>query len=42
MLSFGLPPAQIKNVLNKYLKHSKIIPLQMAKEITMGLQEAQK
>ena len=41
MLSFGLPTHQIKSLMNKFLKQSKIFPLQMAKDILMRIQIAE-
>jgi len=37
MLSFNLPLSQIKQIMSKYLKTSKMIPSFMAKDIMMRL-----
>ena len=42
MISFGIEKKEIKQVINKYLKQSKIIPGQVAKEILLKLQMAEK
>lgn len=42
MMSFGLPKKDIKQLINKYLKQSKIIQKSLAQEIMLKLQLAEK
>lgn len=42
MISFGISKKEIKTLMNKYLKQSKIIPKTVSQEIMMKLQLAEK